>query len=448
MRRSGFGYAGPRTDQPATRPIGGGGPASNSAAARLSHGPGSVLGRRYELRHVIGHGGMATVYRAHDHRLGRDVAIKLFQPVADLVDADQRHHREVELLATLDDPGLVTVLDADLGDSAEEAELPYLVTELVHGSTLSQRLARATLDEKQVAQLGADLGRTLAYIHGRGIVHRDVKPANILLPENADDASTTPKLVDFGIAVVTDRPRLTSDDATVGTANYVSPEQVRGHPVTPASDIYSLGLVLIEALTGTLAYPGSGLEAALARLNRPPTIPRTTSRPLQAVLRSMTAQDARDRPPARRVADELEAIAGTKHTAPLPDDLRRLGPVDGGRRRVRRATGATTRAHRRASAVAGAAAVLAAGATVAGVITAATSTAPDPPRSPSRPAAIPDPSPARSSTPQPGPSRRAVPLRTAPVRVGAAQLGDYPGSGQAEKPAKHDDNGKHQGHRR
>jgi serine/threonine protein kinase len=190
---------------------------------------------------------MSTVYRAYDHRTAREVAVKVFRPGVDL-HAEQRYRREVQLLSSLHDPGLVAVLDADLGYGTSPAVKPFLVTELVDGPTLSQRIRNAPLEEAQVAQLGAALCRTLAYVHDHGIVHRDVKPSNILLNARTDVAE--PKLVDFGIAIAEDDTRLTTDDMTVGTANYLSPEQVRGEPVTPASDIYSLGLALIVSITG------------------------------------------------------------------------------------------------------------------------------------------------------------------------------------------------------
>ncbi|HEY3714678.1 MAG TPA: serine/threonine-protein kinase [Jatrophihabitantaceae bacterium] len=268
---------------------------------------GAVLGDRYQLGEILARGGMSTVYRGLDHRTGRDVAVKVFRPGTDLGDADLRFHREVALLSSLNDPGLVAVVDADPGNAAE----PYLVTELVVGPTLSQRIRHAPLTEHQVALLGAALSRTLAYVHEHGIVHRDVKPANILIAAPTEEHLGTPKLVDFGIAIAADGTRLTSANLTVGTPNYLSPEQVRGESVTPASDVYSLGLVLVEALTGDVAYPGTGLEAALARLSRPPLVPADTSRELRAVLTAMTASGPADRPDARQLAGRLDQVADT-----------------------------------------------------------------------------------------------------------------------------------------
>ncbi len=213
------------------------------------------------------------------------------------------------------------MLDAQVGQvgQVDGARMPgstaYLVTELVDGPTLSQLIKNATLTEQQVARVGAALGNALAYIHERGIVHRDIKPANILMAGTAE-ADIAPKLADFGIAVTVGSTRLTMDGLTLGTANYLSPEQVCGEAVTPASDVYSLGLVLMEAVTGALAFPGNGLEAALARLNRAPDVSQIENRGLRAVLKAMTARDPRLRPSAWHAAHTLEALA----YAPQPFD--------------------------------------------------------------------------------------------------------------------------------
>jgi eukaryotic-like serine/threonine-protein kinase len=274
----------------------------------------SWLDGRYELGEIIGRGGMSTVYRSHDHRTGRDVAVKIFRPGPDLNDADQRYRREVLLLAGLRDSGLVTVFDADLDDP----DSPYLVTELVHGPTLSEQITQAPLSEAQAGRLGAALARTLAYVHGHGIIHRDVKPANILLPALLDDQFAAPKLVDFGIAIAADATRLTGANLTLGTANYLSPEQIRGATVTSATDVYSLGIVLIEALTGQPAYPGHGIEAAMARLDHPPAVAPTVGDELRALLTAMTAADARERPGAAQVAKRLDHLNASRATEIVP----------------------------------------------------------------------------------------------------------------------------------
>ena len=289
--------------------------------AQLVPGPGTVLNDRYELERVIGCGGMSTVHRAYDRRTGREVAVKISRPAAETVDADGRTRREVDLLSALNNPGLVAVLDAGGGDRATPT---YLVTEFVDGPTLAQWIRRSTLTESQTARLGAAMCRTLAYIHARGIVHCDVKPANILISGRSEGDLVAPKLADFGIATAGNSTRSTTNGATMGTANYLSPEQVRGDRITAATDIYSLGLVLIEALTGALAYPGTGVTAARARLNRSAIIPHDAGRGLRTVLAEMTARDPLDRPDAGRAAGILEEIA-VGLDGSLTDEILMLG---------------------------------------------------------------------------------------------------------------------------
>src|SRR5205823_4403033 len=144
--------------------------------------------------------------------------------------------------------------------------------------------------------LGAQIGNALAYVHGHGTIHRDIKPANILI-----DREGQPKITDFGIARLVDSARRTATGVTVGTAAYLSPEQVTGAEVGPACDVYSLGLVLLECLTGRREYPGTGAEAALARLHRPPEIPASLPRPWPGLLAAMTDSDPSRRPAAAEV---------------------------------------------------------------------------------------------------------------------------------------------------
>jgi serine/threonine protein kinase len=267
----------------------------------------AILGHRYRLGALLGRGGMSDVYRALDAVTGEQVAVKIFRGGADPLDGDRRRRREVELARTLDHPGLVRLLDADTGSAATGGEPAYAVVELIDGETLGQRLRRAPLDEPAALHVAAALADALAYLHGRGIVHRDVKPANVLL-----DRDGTPKLTDFGVACTVDTTRMTLEGFTVGTPNYLSPEQVTGAVVDLASDVYSLGLVLIEALTGEPVYPGSGVESAVARLHRDPRPPAGISRGFAALLTAMTARDARRRPTAAEVRRRCgDLIAGT-----------------------------------------------------------------------------------------------------------------------------------------
>ncbi|HEY2224617.1 serine/threonine-protein kinase [Actinomycetospora sp.] len=209
--------------------------------------------------------------------------------------SDARNRREVLTLAALSHPGLVTVYD--VGDDHGRA---YFVMQLIEGDTLAQRIRRGPLPLGDVIALGAALADALGYVHRRGVVHRDVKPGNVLL-----DGDGRAHLSDFGIAAVRDAAPVTAAGMVIGTASYLSPEQVRGEAVTPAVDIYALGLVLIECLTGRREYPGNALEAAVARLHRRPVVPIGLPESLRSLLIAMTADD----PAARPDADEVLAAA-------------------------------------------------------------------------------------------------------------------------------------------
>ncbi|GGS26438.1 MULTISPECIES: protein kinase domain-containing protein [Actinokineospora] len=270
---------------------------------------GELLDGRYRLDGVIGRGGMADVHRATDVRLNRAVAVKLFHS------ATERSTLEARLLAGLSHPGLVRVYDA-----APENDRPYLVMQLVDGPTLRRCLdTTGALDLRFTARLGTRLADALAYVHAHGVVHRDMKPANVLL-----DRDGTCFLTDFGIARAMGSARLTSAGHCIGTAAYLAPEQLRGENVGPAADIYSLGLVLLECLTGSPEYDGSDLEAAVARLSRPPRLPAWLPPVWTATLAAMTARDPQHRPSAADCAQRLAAatVLGTRR-APVRPPWRR-----------------------------------------------------------------------------------------------------------------------------
>jgi serine/threonine protein kinase len=266
---------------------------------------------RYEFVEHLGSGGMADVFRARDTELGRQVAIKLFRDDGDTVADRARREREIRLLGELNHIGLVQIHDA--GTLIHEGrERRYLVMELVEGRSLAHRLARGPMKPRQVADIGAQMADALSYVHGREVVHRDVKPENILLSETpAFGYTLVAKLADFGVAQFTDATRLTSNGAIMGTAAYISPEQARGEEAGPASDVYSLGLVVLEALRGEREYTGTPIEAALARLHRPPTIPEDLPADWRALLAAMTADDPAVRPTAHDVAATMRDIIRT-----------------------------------------------------------------------------------------------------------------------------------------
>ena len=206
------------------------------------------------------------------------------------------------LLAALDHPSLVAVLDAGVSDD----DVPYLVMELVEGESLAERCSAGPVPAAEVAAIGAELATVLSYVHERDIVHRDIKPGNILL---GDDGHV--RLADFGIArMLGDTTGHTLTGTTVGTAAYIAPEQVRGEPVSSASDIYSLGLVLLEALTGRRAYTGAPLEAAMSRLHAAPMIPSSLPTGWPALLTRMTGIEPAERLPVTEVATTLTVLAG------------------------------------------------------------------------------------------------------------------------------------------
>lgn len=273
------------------------------------------LGHRYTLERLIGRGGMAEVYRARDRLLGRSVAVKVLRSVAVTETDRARFTAEARTLARLRHPGVVTILDAATTD-----DQPYLVMGLVDGGNLAAHCSASAMEPTRVASIGVQLAEALAHAHAAGVVHRDLKPGNVLL--DADDRVT---LTDFGIAMLmSDNTRHTTTGVTVGTAAYLSPEQVRGDEITPASDVYSLGLLLLEALTGNRVYRGTPVEAALARLTTPPAIPSTMPSPWQELLWAMTALDPTERPSADQVAASLRDLASGSERATAPSHVGRV----------------------------------------------------------------------------------------------------------------------------
>jgi len=275
-----------------------------------------VLGGRYRLGEVIGRGGMSSVYAARDQNLGRDVALKLFAPQAADADELKRQEAEIRLLATLNHPSLVTLFDAGVDTRVPDQPRPFLTMELVEGQDLRSRIRHSRVPLDELSVIGAGVADALAYVHGLGIIHRDIKPANILLIQVRPGEPVRPKLTDFGIARIADGTRLTATGTMVGTAAYLSPEQAMGSPLSPASDIYSLGLVLLECIKGTVEYPGSAVESAVARLHRAPEIPGDLPAEWQHLLASMTALEPLERPTAADLEAALRRALVSPQSAP------------------------------------------------------------------------------------------------------------------------------------
>jgi len=261
---------------------------------------------RYRPETLLARGGSASVYRAKDVLLGRDVAVKVFRGGSE-AELD-RARDELRVLAALGHHGIVAVLDAGIDESTPTDPRPFLVMELVPGRSVRQLIADDALTPVLIGGIAFEIAEALEYVHRNGIVHRDVSPANILLVDYGSEFSRPrARLTDFGLAV--DGEWEPPDDGLVdGTVPYLSPEQVLKHRLTPASDIYSLGLVLLECFTRVPAFPGRNGEAAMARAGADPEIGKAVPRPWRALLTGMTAQLPDDRPTAVEVLEQVRNL--------------------------------------------------------------------------------------------------------------------------------------------
>jgi eukaryotic-like serine/threonine-protein kinase len=286
----------------------------------------TLISDRYELGDRLGSGGMSSVYKATDRVLERTVAVKIL--AEHLSDDDKfvaRFRREALAVAKLIHPNIVQVYDTGVDNGRH-----YIVMEYVEGRSGAQLLqARGALGPEIAVEIGTQSCAGLEYAHRQGIIHRDVKPGNLMViggPAGRRTASTahdpptgemTVKLTDFGIARATEQTRLTQVGSVVGTAAYLAPEQARGEEATPASDVYALGVVIYQLLTGRLPWEGTTLaELAIRRENErplPPTsydpaVPQTLS---TAVLRSLEGDPALRYSTARQLSIALRAgLAG------------------------------------------------------------------------------------------------------------------------------------------
>jgi eukaryotic-like serine/threonine-protein kinase len=269
---------------------------------------GTLLSERYRLDAMVGTGGMSTVYRAFDTVLERQVAIKLMhREIAEDSDQLERFRREARAVAQLNHAHVVGVIDA-----GEDERTPYIVFEYVEGETLKERIRRCgRLAIPEAVAYAIEIARALGAAHARGIVHRDVKPQNVLIDEEG-----TAKVTDFGIARTLDQEGLTADGRVLGTTDYVSPEQALGHAVTGQSDLYSLGIVLFEMLTGDVPFHGENQVAVAMKHVREELPDLQLRRPevssaLAAVVDRATEKDLRRRyPDDSELISDLEDVLG------------------------------------------------------------------------------------------------------------------------------------------
>ena len=272
----------------------------------MKYASGVLLADRYRLDDLIAVGGMGEVWRGTDQRLGRSVAVKVLRPGAATQEAFlERFRVEARNSALLQHPNIVTV--HDFGEGRESA---YLVMELVEGEPLSAVLARrGALPPDEASDMLQQAAFALQAAHDAGVVHRDVKPANIVV-----DADGYARLTDFGISKSAAGSQLTQTGEVLGTAHYLSPEQLQGESAGPASDIYSLAVVGYELLTGSRPFQGESLVAtALAHVGQPaPPLPESIPDPLNTTVMAGLAKRPEDRPDsAAAFAEALRLPSGT-----------------------------------------------------------------------------------------------------------------------------------------
>jgi predicted Ser/Thr protein kinase len=280
---------------------------------------GELISERYEVQELVGTGGMSSVYKAHDRLLERDVALKmLHEQFGNDGEHVERFRHEARAVAQLSHPNIVTVIDR-----GEQGGRQFIVFEYVDGENLKELIQReAPLSERDAVLLGLQIARALAFAHEHGLVHRDVKPQNVLMPGGGEA-----KVTDFGIARSLDvQGGITQTGTVMGTSDYIAPEQARGAKATAQTDIYSLGIVLYELLTGEVPFTGDNFVAvAMRHINEPvPSVrerrPDVSPR-LDAAIRCALAKNPRDRFPSMDAfAEELQASLTEPHNGAGPTD--------------------------------------------------------------------------------------------------------------------------------
>ncbi|ANP56302.1 protein kinase [Streptomyces griseochromogenes] len=307
-------------------------PRPPAVPARTAQDPGAgrLIAGRYRLLAKLGHGGMGTVWRAKDEMVDREVAVKEPRvpdhlPERERANAFERMRREARAAARLDHPAVVDVYDVAVVDGR-----PWIVMELVRGRSLGGALQEGTLDAREAARIGLQVLGALEAAHAAGVLHRDVKPDNILLGRYDRVV-----LTDFGIAQIEGETNLTDTGGFVGSPEYIAPERVLGQRPGPASDLWSLGVVLYTATEGVSPFRRSNTPATLQSvLNAAPAAPATARGPLAEAVDGLLQKDPARRPTAARVRALLEAAANppapeptqpVQVTAPAVRSARRPG---------------------------------------------------------------------------------------------------------------------------
>ncbi len=278
---------------------------------------GRVLGGRYRVDARLGRGGMAVVYRADDTLLGRKVALKiLHRYYAEAAYFQKRFKQEARAMASMDHKNTVKIYDI-----CQDGDVPLIVAEYVGGEDLKQLLSgrpENRMDEASAKKVAAQILEALCYAHRRGIIHRDIKPSNILMTSDG-----VVKVADFGIARIVEEEDAEEPGEIVGSARYMSPEQLRGGEATPRSDIYSVGILLYQCLTGSPPFSGDLESLVHKQLHQKPTAPRELNKEISlhmeaVILRALSKDPASRYPSARAMLEDLE---GGKRDEVVPQTL-------------------------------------------------------------------------------------------------------------------------------
>jgi len=286
---------------------------------------GTTVLQRFELTERLGAGGFGIVYRARDLRLERDVAVKVIETGPE---SGPRIQREAQAAARLNHPGIVTLFEFAHHEFGQEGGRAFLVSELVEGETVRELIDQDLLSDREVAEIGADICEALDHAHSRGVVHRDLKPANLISPFREGGA----KLMDFGVARLTDSEDLTNTGDVLGTLSYMAPEQAEGLPVGPSGDVYSLALTLYEAWSGEnprrKPTPGATIRALDSDLpplgEKRPDLPA----PLTDVLDACLDREPEYRPDIETLGVELERSLNLLDDTVPAGEERRGSPLD------------------------------------------------------------------------------------------------------------------------